>query len=306
LSNTNEMANRDQIEATYNYMDPLFRASLGNNPDITAAMFNGDYSKSLADAQRDKHAYILQEIAFRLGFRVLDIGCGWGGFLTTVREKGGDGIGLTLSSTQVKACTSSGLNVYLGDWKELDVTTFGSVDCIVSVGAFEHFCSEDEYLAGKQEAIYAKFFHLCGALLPKGGRLYIQTMTWGTQVPNPDDITLDHPRGSNEYLLATIRKFYPGSWLPSGLDQVTRTAAPFFNVISTVNGREDYIETLSRWGGSLLTFHPKKLLAAIQTFPYLFRDPDFVHRLRMLAGNYQLECFKREIMDHYRIAFERL
>jgi len=40
------------------------------------------------------------------------------------------------------------------NWKELSVDTFGTFDGIVSVGAFEHFCSIKEYLAGQQDHVY--------------------------------------------------------------------------------------------------------------------------------------------------------
>lgn len=299
------MASRRQIDATYNYMDPLFRASLGENPDVTAAMFSGNRSITLADAQHAKHCYILQEIEFQPRFRVLDIGCGWGGFLAEVRRRGGHGVGLTLSSSQAQACLRSGLDVQLLDWKDVDIQKLGTFDSIVSVGAFEHFCSEEEYLAAQQEHIYSRFFQLCWNLLPRAGHLYLQTMTWGAPVPNPANITLDQPRGSDEYLLAVIRKFYPGSWLPSGLEQITTIAEPYFCVRNVRNGREDYVETLTRWGRELSAFRPRKIPAVLLTIPYLFRDRDFLRRLQALAGGYQTQCFKRGLMDHFRVSYQK-
>jgi cyclopropane-fatty-acyl-phospholipid synthase len=47
------MATRNEIEATYTYMDSLWRALLGDGADITCELFDGDYSKSLEQAQRD-------------------------------------------------------------------------------------------------------------------------------------------------------------------------------------------------------------------------------------------------------------
>lgn len=56
------MATDDQIASTYDYMDRIWRLSLGDYDDITAALFDGDYSKSLEQAQRDKHDYILRQL----------------------------------------------------------------------------------------------------------------------------------------------------------------------------------------------------------------------------------------------------
>src|ERR1700730_637447 len=142
------MATREQIEATYNYMDEVFRVSLGEHGDLTCALYDGDFSKTLEQAQKDKHDYILDAIHFKAGSRVLDIGCGWGPMLKAVTERGGHAIGLTLSTRQADTCKRGGLEAYVQEWKEISRATFGPFDGIVSVGAFEHFCSLEEYLAG--------------------------------------------------------------------------------------------------------------------------------------------------------------
>lgn len=299
------MASRDEIESTYDYMDELWRLSLGENADITAALYDGDFSKSLEEAQNDKHEYIFEHTNLFPGARVLDIGCGWGGFLKFLKAKGGVGIGITLSSKQAKACQRSGLDVHINDWKSLDLSTYGSFDAVVSVGAFEHFCAETEHVAGKQEDIYKQFFRLCSNLLPRQGRLFLQTMTWGEKVPVSASITLDAPKGSDLYILAVIRKFYPGSWLPSGLDQIERTAAPHFRIISTKNGRKDYIETISQWGKRLNQISVAKVGALIRTSKYLIIDKDFRYRLENIVSSYNQECFKRGLMDHQRIVLEK-
>ena len=72
------MATQKEIEATYDYMDEIFRLSLGNHADITGAMYNGDFSMTLEEAQKAKHEYILSGIHFKKGDKILDIGCGWG------------------------------------------------------------------------------------------------------------------------------------------------------------------------------------------------------------------------------------
>ncbi|HLI09180.1 MAG TPA: class I SAM-dependent methyltransferase [Ktedonobacteraceae bacterium] len=85
------MANQQEIEETYDFMDEIFRVSFGEHADLTCAMFNGDFSKMLAQAQRDKHEYILQGIGFKPGFRVLDIGSGFGPML---KARSGEGMPL--------------------------------------------------------------------------------------------------------------------------------------------------------------------------------------------------------------------
>src|ERR1700731_891113 len=185
------MASQRQIDETYNYWDRFIRLSLGDTAEITCAMYNGDFTKSLEQAQTDKHAYILNNIGFRPGFRVLDVGCGWGPILKAVNDVGGSSVGITLSTKQAESCRREGLNVPVLDWKQMNCETFGVFDGLVSVGAFEHFCSPEEFLSGKQDAIYSDFFRLCKSQLPKGGRLYLQTMLWGPNPPRYEEFSLE-------------------------------------------------------------------------------------------------------------------
>ena len=298
------MATHQEIEETYNYMDEIWRLSLGENADITCAMYNGDFSKTLEQAQKDKHDYILNGINFKAGSRVLDIGSGWGPILKTVTERGGHAIGLTLSTKQAGACRRNGLEAFVKDWKDISLDTFGTFDGIVSIGAFEHFCSVEEYLAGKQDQIYQNFFSLCYELLPAGGRLYLQTMMWGKHAPDHKNISLQAKKGSNEYILAIIEKFYPGSWLPFGEEHILRVAGPYFEQISHNNGRLDYIHTMEQWN-VVWNFSFPKLLAASKLIPQFLRDKDFRYKIESLRGSYNKECFKREIMDHQRMVFQK-
>lgn len=308
------MANQQEIEETYDYMDELFRLTIGQHGDITCAFYNGDFSKSLSQAQKDKHDYILDSIHCRAGAKVLDIGCGWGPMLNAVKESGGHAIGLTLSPKQAEACQRSGLEAYLQDWKDITVETFGVFDGIISVGAFEHFCSKEEYLAGKQDQIYEQFFRLCHELLPGGGRLYLQTMMWGKNAPECSQVSLQAEKDSKEYLVAIIEIFYPGSWLPTE-EQILRIAQPYFELISENNGRKDYLETMEQWdriwnwANTWKFFSSKsslpKLLAVCKLLPRYLTDRHFRSKIEMFRASYHKDCFKREIMDHQRMVFQK-
>ena len=61
-------------------------------------------------------------------------------------------------------------------------------DAVASLGAFEHFCSPDDYLAGRQEEIYRDLFARVSSVLPPGGRFYLQTMVFGrNMIPARED-----------------------------------------------------------------------------------------------------------------------
>jgi len=226
-------------------MDEIFRLSLGNHADITGATYDGDFSMTLKQAQKTKHDHIFSGIKFKQGNRVLDIGCGWGPILNQIKKRGGKDIGFTLSPAQARSNRSRGLNCYVGDYKKLGPKKVGKCDCIISVGAFEHFCSIKEMKDGKQDQIYNEFFKLCHDLLPKGGRMFLQTMMWGKEVPEfPKDLNVNAKRMSDSWVLGHVSKFYPGSWLPNNIEHIEKCAKPYFKLVSENNGRLDYIQTL--------------------------------------------------------------
>lgn len=178
------MATHEDIQKTYDIIDETWRAALGEHADITCGIFGTTKSKTLQDAQLDKHSYILNLLRFQHGHRVLDIGCGWGALLLAIRERGGFGVGNTLSSAQVQICKAAGLEVYLTHWRDLRSGRFGLFDSAAAVGSIEHFCSPEDFYSGKQIQVYRAFFEICHERIRKGGRLYVQTMHWGQCSPS--------------------------------------------------------------------------------------------------------------------------
>src|SRR4051794_20976474 len=168
------MADRDDLEFTYSLIDRIFRLSLGELADFSGAKYDGDFSLSLAEAQRRKHEYVAEQIGVGPGRRVLDLGCGWGPLLDFIRRRGGTGVGVTLSSAQAAACRRHGLDVKLHDARNVTRETFGPFDAVASLGAFEHFCSPDEYNDGRQEEVYRELFGRVAGVLPAGGRFFLQ------------------------------------------------------------------------------------------------------------------------------------
>ena len=129
------MADRDDLEFTYSLIDRMFRLSLGEMADFSGAMYDGDFSLSLEAAQRRKHEFIAEHIGIGPGRRMLDLGCGWGPLLNAVRERGGVGVGVTLSTAQLEACRRHGLDVHLVDARLVDRDRFGPFDAVASLGS---------------------------------------------------------------------------------------------------------------------------------------------------------------------------
>ena len=301
------MATQKEIEATYDYMDEIFRLSLGSHADITCAMYNGNFSLTLEEAQKAKHEYILSGIHFKKGDRVLDIGCGWGPMLEAIRDRGGYGIGSTLSPAQAEACCVDGFDASVQDWKDLDPKQIGRIDGVVAVGVLDHACSTEELLKGKQEEVYDHFFKLCSDVLEKGGRLFVQTMMWGKRVPHyPEDTDVHAPKLSDSWVIGHLTKFYPGSWPPNNLEQIEKCARPYFRLISENNGRLDYIQTMNEWGKKLAKFSLKKIFLGLKLSPRYIFDKDFRYQVTSFRYGCNRLCFERELMSHQRLVFEKI
>ena len=301
------MADKKDLDFTYSTLDRIFRLSLGETGDFSGARYEGDFSLTLEEAQENKYRFLVDNLHISDDSKVLDMGCGWGPFLNYLKKKKNlDSLGLTLSGGQAQACEKNGLRVVVKDCRKVKREDFGSFDAIVSLGAFEHFCSLEEYLAGKQEEVYGNYFKSVYDLLPDGGRFYLQTMVFGKNMIDHDEISIDADKNSDAYILALMVKQFPGSWLPYGHEMVARAASPYFKLKSLSSGRLDYIETISQWRKKFRKFSIKKYLLYLKLLPKYFTDKEFRHKIAIFRVSPNKVCFEREIMDHYRFVFEKV
>jgi cyclopropane-fatty-acyl-phospholipid synthase len=298
------VADRRDLDFTYSLTDRIFRLSIGELADFSGAKYDGDFSLTLEQAQRRKHDHVAEQIGIGPGRRILDLGCGWGPLLAYVRDRGGHGVGVTLSSAQAASCRRHGLDVHLHDALEVTRDTFGPFDGVASLGAFEHFCSPEEFRAGRQGERYARLFEHLAGVLPPGGRLYLQTMVFGPRMIPAEEVSVDAPRDSDAWYLALMGHMFPGSWLPSGPEQVVRTAAPWFHETARESGRLDYLETIRQWRARFAVPSWGKRALKLRLVPRWLTDREF--RLAFTSGvSANSVCFERELLEHYRFTFER-
>jgi cyclopropane-fatty-acyl-phospholipid synthase len=298
------MAERRDIEFTYSSIDRIFRLSMGELADFSGAKYDGDFSLTLEQAQARKHDYIAGQIGIGPGRRLLDLGCGWGALLDFARRRGASGMGVTLSGAQARACRRHGLDVLVQDARTVSPHRLGVFDAVASLGAFEHFCSPEDFRAGRQEELYRDLFARVADLLPPGGRFYLQTMVFGRNMIDVEMIDLDAPRDSDAWYLALLGCQFPGSFLPFGLEQLTECAQPCLRMLQSSSGRLDYIETIRQWSARIGAPSLRKRLLKSLLIPRWLTSREFRLGFTSGVGPNQV-CFERELLDHHRIVFER-
>jgi len=122
-----------EMDFTYTNIDKFIRLSLGETAHFSNAMYNGDYSLTLDQAQRKKYDFVCESLGIKEGSKVLDMGCGWGGWLlhlkNVVKAKG---TGVNLSKGQVAACRKNGLEAFIKDCRYVTPADFGKFDAVTA------------------------------------------------------------------------------------------------------------------------------------------------------------------------------
>lgn len=299
------MADQRDLDFSYSLIDRIFRLSFGETADFSCAKYDGDFSLTLEQAQRQKHEYIFSNLNLREGERVIDLGCGWGPFLVFLREKGIRGTGVTLSEKQAESCRKNGLDVHLLDCRAIKTDTLGVFDAAVSVEAFEHFSTKEEWRTGYQEEVYSGFFKHVHDLLQPNGRFYLQT---GTLTDRPVDFNQSRftaEKHTDEYICALLSEQFPGSWPAKGDQQIISVSEPYFNLVHKESGRLDYIETQNQWRKRYTRFNVKKYMHYVSLFSTCLINNRHRERILLHRANANRICFERGIMDLHRFVFER-
>jgi len=151
--------------------------SLNRDLQTSTEMLASEYQR-MAEVEADMwwytslHADLLniigEHFGHEQGIRILDAGCGTGGFLSYVRRRGYTNCkGLDISPLAVEFCRQQGLDVLQGSIADTAALTgAGSADVIVAIDVI---CS----LPVEQQCV--DFFRAASRMLNEGGLLIVQT-----------------------------------------------------------------------------------------------------------------------------------
>ena len=90
---------KKNIEAHYDLGNDFYNLWLDKSMTYSSGIFY-EGTNNLTEAQENKYQSILDMLNLRDGARILEIGCGWGGFLEYASRRGFDVKGITISPSQ--------------------------------------------------------------------------------------------------------------------------------------------------------------------------------------------------------------
>ena len=196
--NTKAQAKKN-IHAHYDLGNPFYQLWLDPSMTYSSALFDGDTSLSLEQAQHAKYMAMVNYLKPKAGEEVLEIGCGWGGFAEKACQAGAKLVGLTLSTEQLAFAKARLAKQGFGEQADFRLQDYR--DCR---GQFDHIASIEMFEAVGEE-YWPAYFQSVNRLLKKGGKAAIQTIVI-------QDELFDRYRKGTDFIQQYI---FPGGMLPS-------------------------------------------------------------------------------------------
>lgn len=223
-ANRNSRAgSKRNIMAHYDLGNDFYRQWLDETMSYSSAIYAE--GADLPTAQRAKYRRILRRLGAQPGQRVLEIGCGWGGFAEMAVEDGLAVTGLTLSPAQL-------------DWAQRRVATadFRLQDYRDTTERYDHIVSIEMFEA-VGERWWPSYFKTLARALKPGGRAVVQSITIR------DDLFAAYRRGT-DFIQQHV---FPGGMLPSRSAFRKAAAKQGLAVSDEFAFGRDYARTLAEW-----------------------------------------------------------
>ena len=237
------MATQADIEAHYDVDNDFFALFLDKKYlAYTTGLWEN--STNLEQAQEAKFDRLCQYANIQPNQHVMDVGCGWGGFMSDIVDKyaGTHVHGLTISTEQFKYINNTkkpNVSVDLCPWQNYSPPE-RKYDAIVSVEVIEHFATLEENIENRHRDVYKDFFDWCLSISTPEAQFALQTIVI-TRPPN----NLIELRGS-KYL----QKVFPGSAMAT-ISDIQAAIVDKYEIAAVSRVGLDYVPTLREWNRRL-------------------------------------------------------
>ncbi len=222
---------KENIAKHYDLGNDFFSLWLDDTLTYSSAIFV-DSSKNLSVAQNNKYQKLIDLIKPRSGDKVLEIGCGWGGFAEYLGKKYDVKLDcITISKKQFeyakerihKCGLNEKVNIEIKDYRDLQgkYNSIASIEMIEAVG--------QNYLES--------YFKTIKDNLSNGGKAAIQAITI-------DDSLFDRYKNKQDFIQKYI---FPGGFLPNKNSINRYVSDNGLTINSYISYADHYAETLAIW-----------------------------------------------------------
>jgi cyclopropane-fatty-acyl-phospholipid synthase len=217
---------RQNIHHHYDIGNEFYRLWLDPTLAYTCAYYPSPTS-SLMEAQLAKFHHVARKLRLRSGERVIEAGCGWGGFaLTVAREYGVSVRAFNISREQIEYARAEAAHMGISSRVEFIEDDYrnitGRCDAFASIGMLEHVGI----------AQYPELGQLIGRVLEPHGRGLIHSIGRNAAWPVSEWIR---------------NRIFPGAEVPTLAEMMDIFAPLEFAVIDVENLRQHYALTLRDW-----------------------------------------------------------
>ncbi len=227
---------KENIAKHYDLGNDFFSLWLDETLTYSSAIFNDD-TKSLSEAQNNKYQKLIDLIKPNNGDKVLEIGCGWGGFAEYLGKKYDVKLDcITISKKQFeyakerifKCGLNEKVNIEIKDYRDLKgkYNSVASIEMIEAVG--------QNYLEG--------YFKTIKNNLSDGGKAAIQAITI-------DDKLFDRYKNKQDFIQKYI---FPGGFLPNKNTINKYVSDNGLTINSYISYADHYANTLVIWRNEFL------------------------------------------------------
>jgi len=231
IQRNTKTGSKRNIAYHYDLGNEFYELWLDPSMTYSSALFENS-EESLEEAQIGKYRRIVKELDIQPNHRILEIGCGWGGFAEFVaKETGASVTAITISQEQYdyaidridKSDLSDKVEIKMLDYREVAA----EYDRIVSI----------EMLEAVGEEYWPDYFRIIAESLAKGGKAMVQVIL----VP---DARFENYRQKSDFIQ---RHIFPGGMLLSPSEMKKQTAHAGLVIDECYNFGSSYGKTLNRW-----------------------------------------------------------
>ena len=222
---------KDNIAKHYDLGNDFFSLWLDDTLTYSSAIFENE-TKNLTEAQNNKYQKLIDLINPNNGDKVLEIGCGWGGFAEYIGKKYDVKLDcITISKQQFeytkerihKCGLNEKVNIEIKDYRDLKgkYNSIASIEMIEAVG--------QNYLDS--------YFKTIKGNLSENGKVAIQAITI-------DDSLFDRYKNKQDFIQKYI---FPGGFLPNKNSINKYVSDNVLTINSYISYADDYANTLAIW-----------------------------------------------------------